>query len=176
MLLLLLCIGFFIGFMVITKIDYEYLLEHISSIGTYLSTNKINFITNHIILLLIMFISAVTIIGLILLPLNIVYEGICIVFNITSFTKVFKVNGFFYGIIYNIITKALYLILLIIIFKKIFTIIKILVTNKEKNKKKIIIIKNAKQLGIYTGILILNDFLVYLVGNKILSLLLFIIK
>ncbi len=176
LLLILLCLGFFIGLILIKKLNIETLLENTKSIESYLNTNKINFLTNHILTLLILCISALTIIGLILFPLNIIYEGICIFFNIYTLTNIFKLNGFVYSIIYIIITKGLYLSLLIIIFKKLITLIKIVITKKDKNEKKALVFKVLKQISIYTFLLILNDFLIFLIGNKILSILLFVIK
>lgn len=176
LLLILLCLGFFIGLILIKKLNIETLLENTKSIESYLNTNKINFLTNHILTLLILCISALTIIGLILFPLNIIYEGICIFFNIYTLTNIFKLNGFVYSIIYITITKGLYLSLLIIIFKKLITLIKIVITKKDKNEKKALVFKVLKQISIYTFLLILNDFLIFLIGNKILSILLFVIK
>lgn len=176
LLLILLCLGFFIGLILIKKLNIETLLENTKSIESYLNTNKINFLTNHILTLLILCISALTIIGLILFPLNIIYEGICIFFNIYTLTNIFKLNGFVYSIIYIIITKGLYVSLLIIIFKKLITLIKIVITKKDKNEKKALVFKVLKQISIYTFLLILNDFLIFLIGNKILSILLFVIK
>lgn len=176
LLLILLFLGFFIGLILIKKLNIETLLENTKSIESYLNTNKINFLTNHLLTLLILCISAITLIGLILFPLNIIYEGICIFFNIYTLTNIFKLNGFVYSIIYITITKGLYLSLFIIIFKKLITMVKIVIAKKDKNEKKALVFKNLKQISIYTFLLISNDFLIFLIGNKILSIFLFIIK
>ena len=167
LLLILLCLGFFIGSILTKKLNIETLLENTKSIESYLNANKINFLTNHILTLLILCISAITIIGLILFPLNIIYEGICIFFNIYTLTNIF---------IYITITKGLYLSLLIIIFKKLITLIKIAITKKDKNERRALVFKALKQISIYFFLIVLNDFLIFLIGNKILSIFLFIIK
>lgn len=174
--LILLFIGFFIGFILVKKLNIEPILENIKSISNYLNNNKINFLLNHILTLTILAFASLTIIGLILFPLNIIYEGICIFFNIYSFSKVFKFNGFIYGIIYSILTKALYLILVLIIIKKIIGLLKSILLKNDKTTKKTLIIKDIKHISIYLSILIINDLLIYLVGNRILAMFLFIIK
>ena len=67
--LTLLFLGFFIGFILTKKIDLTPILENIKSLETYLNTNSINFLSSHIIILIILTLSSLTIIGLLLFPL-----------------------------------------------------------------------------------------------------------
>lgn len=176
LLLALLCLGFFIGFILIKKVNLESLLENITSLDNYINTNRINFLTDHILTILILCFSSLTVLGLILFPLNFIYEGICIFFNIYTLSRVFKLSGFVYGLIYNIIIKGIYLIMLVLIFKKIVIFIKNFFRKREKEEQKILINKSLMQLGIYTTIIFLNDLILYLFGNKILSFFLILIK
>lgn len=176
LLLALLCLGFFIGFILIKKVNLESLLENITSLDNYINTNRINFLTDHILTILILCFSSLTVLGLILFPLNFIYEGICIFFNIYTLSRVFKLSGFVYGLIYNIIIKGIYLIMLVLIFKKIVIFIKNFFRKREKEEQKILINKSLMQLGIYTMIIFLNDLILYLFGNKILSFFLILIK
>ena len=59
MILLLLLIGFFIGFLLSKKLETEIVLEEIKSIEGYLNTNRINFLSNHILTLIILSISSI---------------------------------------------------------------------------------------------------------------------
>lgn len=174
--LLFLFLGLIIGFLLAKKITNNELLDQIKNLANYLSTNRINFLLNHTTTMCISFIVSLTIIGLVLFPLNIIYEGICISFNIFTLTSVFKLNGFMYGLIFSLFTKCIYLILLIIIYRKILTIIKTIFNKKDKLEKKTIIIKKVKQINIFSCLMLLNDILIFLIGNKILALFLFLIK
>lgn len=174
--LLLLLIGFFIGFLLSKKLESEVVIEEIKSIESYLNTNRINFLSNHILTLIILSISSIFIIGLIFFPISIIYEGICLYFNTYIFTQVFNFKGLLYSIIYNTLTKGIYLLLLIIIFKKIIILIKRMLAKNNQNEKKTLILKSLKQISICTFLIILNDILIFLIGNKILSIFLFMIK
>lgn len=173
---ILLLLGFLIGFILFRKLDSQALLEQVKTIENYLATNRINFFINHLIFLLISLLISLTIIGILVFPLNIIYEGISIVINLISFMRVFKLKGFIYSILYNIITKGIYIIMLAFIFKKLVLFIKSFIRLKNKEERRQLIIKNVKQLGIYALIIFLNDLILYLLGNKILAFFLILIK
>lgn len=176
LLLTLLFLGFFIGFILTKKIDLTPILENIKSLETYLNTNSINFLSSHIIILIILTLSSLTIIGLLLFPLNIIYEGVCIYFNIYIFTKLYKLNGVLYGLIYITITKGIYLILMVIIFKEMLNLLKRIITQKEKSAKRVLITKSIKKIFTYEILIIINDILIYLIGSKLLKIFLILIK
>lgn len=173
---ILLLLGFFIGFILYKKLDFQLMMEQIKEIDTYLPTNKINFIFNHLVVLIVSFIASLSVIGVLIFPMNIIYEGISIVINLISFTQVFKLKGLLYGIIYNILTKGIYIIMLVFIFKRLILFIKEIIALKNKEERKIMIIKNIKHLGIYILVILGNDLILYLFGNKILAFFLFMIK
>lgn len=173
-LLFLLFIGFLFGLLIIRKLNINPILEEIKNIDIYIKENSINFLSSHFIVISLLIISSLFIIGVILFPVYLLYESTCILFNIYTLSMVYKLNGFAYSILYNIITKLILMIMLLKIFKSLIKIGKTII-KKEKNKKEIII-KYLKQAFIYFSIIIINDFLLYFLGNKILSMLLFIIK
>lgn len=173
---ILLLLGFFIGFILYKKLDSKLMLDQVKVIENYLVTNRINFIFNHLFLLIISFIISWTIIGILIFPLNVIYEGASIMINLISFVQVFSLKGLLYGIIYNILTKGIYIIMLVFIFKKLVLFIKKFIGSKNKEEKKLLIIKNVKQFSLGVLIIFLNDVILYLLGNKILAFFLFIIK
>lgn len=174
--IILLCFGFLIGFVLTKKAEISPILDNISSIESYLNSNNINYLSTHIITLLVLITASLTVLGLVLFPINIIYEGICIAFNIITFSSVFKLSGFIYGLIYNIITKGIYVLVLIFIFKKLTIILKKLMIKSDKENKKALIIKNIKHIGFYIITITTYDIFLYLFGSKLLSYFLFLIK
>ena len=174
--IILLCLGFLIGFVLTKKTEMSQILDSISSIESYLNSNNINYLSTHIITLLVLITASLTVLGLVLFPINIIYEGICIAFNIITFSSVFKLSGFIYGLIYNIITKGIYVLVLIFIFKKLTIILKNIMIKSDKEDKKALIIKNIKHIGFYIIIIITYDIFLYLFGSRLLSYFLFLIK
>ena len=74
-----------------------------------IENGHINNIITHVVVLSSLFILSLIIIGL---PLNLflnLYNGFSIGFIIITLTNLFKIKGFFYSIIYIIITKAIYI-------------------------------------------------------------------
>lgn len=172
---ILLLLGILIGFFLIKKLDTKLILENLQEIASYLDTNKINFLTSHLITILLLLLGSLTIVGFLLFPICFIYEGICIAFILISFTSVFKLKGLLYSLIYILITKGLYIFLLVLVFKRLIAFGKIIIS-KEKKEYKLILTKNIKIIGIYIMIIFFNDLILYLFGNKILAFFLFLIK
>ena len=80
-----------------------------------------------------------------------------------------------YGILYNFLTKFVFLLLLILLFKKVINIIKA-IFNSNETITLYSLNKNIKAIIYLIIALIINDFLIYLFASKILEKLLFIIK
>lgn len=170
-------LGFLIGFLLIKKLDCQELLKEIKNIEIYLNTQKINYILFHLMVISLLATSSLTLIGLLLFPLYFIYEGACISFNIASFTSVFKLKGLIFSIFYNLITKAVFLVLLIFIFHTGMKIVKTKMQKETKEEeKKIVLQKKKKQMVFYILLLLVNDILIYFFANKILYALLFIIN
>lgn len=173
-LFLLLFLGFLICFILIKKTDPTNIIEEIKNIDIYLKTNHINFIPSHFIYVIILCFSSFIILGPILIIIYMLYEAVCISFNIYTLTLCYKINGFIYSLFYNIITKFIFIFLIFKIFKISLKICKSITKKDEEAKASII--KNSKKLALYFCLIILNDVIIYLIGNTILSKLLFIIK
>lgn len=171
---ILLFLGFLFGFLILKKLNINPILEEIKNINIYINENHINFLNPHFLIISLLTILSLFIVGIILFPIYLIYESICIFINIYTLTMVYKLNGFVYSILYNIITKLIFMIMLLKIFKVLIKIGKTII-KKEQNKKEIIT-KYLKKVFIYFSIIIVNDFILYLLGSKILSIFLFIIK
>ena len=178
-LIFLFLLGFLIGFMLYKKLDNDLFLKEIKNISTYLSQNNLNYILIHLVFLSLLIVSSVSIIGFVLFPFYIVFESVSITYNILSFTSVFKLNGFIYGLLYNLLSKGVFILFLLLIFKKIIDNMKSLIYFfKNRNSQDFYnnIFNNIKKVGLYLLIIIVNDVLIYLFLNLILSKLVFIIN
>lgn len=176
---LLSLLGFLIGFLIYKKIDNHLLIAEIKNIANYLSTNHLNYILTHFITISILLTCSLTVIGLILFPLYFLIECISLSYNIFIFTEIYHFKGLIFSILYIIITKTIFIILLLCIFQKLIKTIKNIIkiyTNKEDINHKYSLLKNIKAIIIYLLFIFLNDILIYIIGSKILLKLTFIIK
>ena len=176
---LLSLLGFLIGFLIYKKIDNHLLIAEIKNIANYLSTNHLNYILTHFIAISILLTCSLTVIGLILFPLYFLIECISLSYNIFIFTEIYHFKGLIFSILYIIITKIIFIILLLCIFQKLIKTIKNIIkiyTNKEDINHKYSLLKNIKAVIIYLLFIFLNDILIYIIGSKILLKLTFIIK
>ncbi len=172
-------LGFLISFVIYKEIDKIHVLDEIKNLSNYLTENHINYIPIHFIIVSCLICSSILLIGLILIPIYLLYESICLGFNIFTFISLYHFKGFIYGIFYLLLTKGLYLILIILIIKKIFNIIKQLLAfflHKQDINFKILFLKNLKSIITYIILIFINDIIIYFFANTILLKLLFIIK
>lgn len=175
---ILLLISFLIAYILLKKIDHWVILNEIKNIGENLSNNHINYILFHLIIISIMLSSSLIGIGLILFPIYILFELVCISFNTLIFIKAFSFSGLIYSLIFNIITKLVYLVLIILMFKSIYIILKTginFLTKKDSIEAKTLIYYHFKKIIYIITFILLNDILLYLIGNKILLKLTFIL-
>lgn len=143
-----------------------------------IENGHINNIITHIVVLSSLFILSLIIIGL---PLNLflnLYNGFSIGFIIITLTNLFKVKGFFYSIIYIIITKAIYIFFSFILTasnsKYCLVNIKTFLKTFKFNKEQLTILCQKNLLCI--GIIICYDMFLYFVGSKILTIFNFLIN
>lgn len=168
-------LGILISFLLFNKFENKDIIISIKNIEEHLQNNHINFLIAHFTTISIMLTSSLTIIGVIVFPIYFLYEIISINYNILIFIKAYHFAGLIYGILYNFLTKFVFLFLLILLFKKVINIIKA-IFNSNETITLYSLNKNIKAI-IYLIIgLIINDFLIYLFTSKILEKLLFIIK
>ena len=162
----------------LTEANKEIIFLNINEWIQSIKNGHINSIISHIIILSSLFILSLIIIGF---PLNIflnLYNGFSIGFIIASLTTLFGVKGFLYGIIFIIITKAIYLffsfILTISNSKYCIINIKSFFKTFKFNKDHFSILCQKNLLCI--GIIISYDILLYFIGSKILTIFNFLIN
>ena len=176
--LFFLSIGSILGFFLHSKLNNTNLYQELTNISYYLSNHHLNFLILHLFILSFLLMTSLIGIGLLFFFIYLLFESICITYNLLSFLKVFALKGLLYGLIYNLLTKGLYLLLLVILFKKIFTFSKyffIYLLKKEENSK-YNLYSNLKSIGLILIIIILNDILIYFYAHKVLKFFLFIIN
>ncbi len=143
-----------------------------------IENGHINNIITHVVVLSSLFILSLIIIGL---PLNLflnLYNGFSIGFIIITLTNLFKIKGFFYSIIYIIITKAIYIFFSFILTasnsKYCLVNINMFLKTFKFNKEQLTILCQKNLLCI--GIIICYDMFLYFVGSKILTIFNFLIN
>ena len=143
-----------------------------------IENGHINNIITHVVVLSSLFILSLIIIGL---PLNLflnLYNGFSIGFIIITLTNLFKIKGFFYSIIYIIITKAIYIFFSFILTasnsKYCLVNINMFLKTFKFNKEQLTILCQKNLLCI--GIIIFYDIFLYFVGSKILTIFNFLIN
>lgn len=175
-LLFFILFGILIGFILYEKTG-DTATRELSNITAYLKDNHINYIVLHLFILSLIIMGSLTIIGIVIIPIYLVFEISCITYSILAFVSIYNFSGFIYGFLYNIITKLVFIILLLCLFKKLITIIKILINlylNKEITEE--YNIKNyLKKISIFILTIFLNDIFIYLWASKILLKLAFIL-
>ncbi len=144
----------------------------------YLQNNNLNNILFHVSILSICITFNFIIIGTLFFALLFIYEGISIGYSIATFFSAFNFNGFLYALITNILLKGIYLFLLVVLFNKLFKLCKALILcycKKHSIDGDLFLSKIKNILYIFLFI-ILNDIVLYFLGNKILYLFKFLLN
>lgn len=153
---------------------YNYFIEHINNYNSNIISN----IFYPIIIYLIIFISSLTIIGSFIPFLAIFIENISIGLLIGITLRIKALKGLLFSIIYFILTKALYILILIYITINIYKFIKIFINSiKHKNNESIYNLYSKLIIKILFSIFIItiyNLLSIYLVP-KIISIFKFLI-
>lgn len=175
---LVMILGLIIGFFIYGKLDNSEVILNLRDIDSYLANNHINFIMMHLISTFIVVCGTAMVIGIVLVPLCFMLEGLTISYIFLALFNVFKFKGLVFGIFYIALTKIIYLILLFICFKKALNVVReVLKLGKNSGEEvKSRIISNIKGIVLWMFAILVNDILIYFVANKILGSLLFIIK
>lgn len=168
---LILIVGLIIGYILYKKTS-PIILDDITNIKSNLENNPLNFIGPHIITLALILSSSIFFLGPILFLLYFIWEVACISFSLFSFSSAFQFQGFLYGLLYNILTKLLFIICLIFIFFQVTKIIKSIIHKEplDINTLK----KEYHHILISIAIIFLYDILLYFFGSTILLKLCFL--
>lgn len=172
-------IVFLIG--VIAGVIYYYKTNESIVTNLQINLTEIKFNSNiiyHIIFLSIILFFSIFVLGSIIGLFLFFYEALSIGFIITMFFNCFGLSGMFYSIIYVIIFKFVYVLLLSIIVVKSFklsrNVVGYFVLKKDESFRELIIINFIKIIKLSASILLYDIFLVFL-GNYILSIFNFLI-
>ncbi len=169
-------LGTMIGFLMFQNIDSSVFISEIENIEVGLANSHIHFLFLHLVVLSVLIASSFIAVGFILFPLYFLWEIICISYSIFTFAHVFGFTGFLYGIIYNIILKAVFLICLFLIFRSLFVIMKKRFFKKKEEEQTSSLQGREKVIFISVAVLLLYDLFLYFLGNQILLKLCFLLS
>lgn len=161
-------ISFFLTLLIYPKIDNNSVKDLLISFKDNLGSIHINFIISHFIILSTFIASSFFLIGFIIFPIYLIYELTTIFYSIFIFTVTFGIKGLLFSLIFNVLVKVLYIILIIYIYKNLIMIFKVLLNNLENKNNSIKIY--SKKVIISTFIIIINDIIIFFFASKILSL------
>ena len=175
-LLIIFFLGILIGFLLYKKIDQSLVIDNIINIEDTLENNRINFIFIHLIVLSILIASSTLMIGIVLFPFYFIMEIASVTYSILCFSNAFQLSGIIYGLIYNLITKGVYLLLFVILAKKLTKLIKNNITSWKKRENQQLDWKEYKMIALFSLSILVDDLFLYLLGSEILLKLSFIIS
>lgn len=152
------------------------IISELSNLSTTLKTNQNNFIF-HLIILSVLTILSLFIIGIPLMLFYLFYEGISIGFLIAGFIHYKKISGLIYGLVFILVNKIVFYLILIYILvnalkfsKKLYKALK----NKDYKVYELVFLQLLKN-GFVFIIIIIFDVFIYFFGNKILAYFLFLL-
>ena len=177
---IILVIGIITGVVFVIMLDEatkEILFLNINEFLQNFSNMSINSGIIHLFMLSSLLILSVFLIGGPLVLFFMFYNGFSIGFIISSLTCIFGIKGILYGVIYVIISKLVYVVLLILfsvnLFKTVRCIIDLIVY-KKSNKESIVIF--IKRSVVFIGMILLNDIILLFCGGKLVNLFNFLIS
>lgn len=177
---IILVIGIITGVVFVIMLDEatkEILFLNINEFLQNFSNMSINSGIIHLIMLSSLLILSVFLIGGPLVLFFMFYNGFSIGFIISSLTCIFGIKGILYGVIYVIISKLVYVVLLILFSVNLFKIVRCiidLIVYKKSNKESIIIF--IKRSVVFIGMILLDDIILLFCGGKLVNLFNFLIK
>ncbi len=178
---LILLIGIIVGIIYYFKQSsstINILNTEISNYKNILENIKTTNILFHLGIIIIITLLSFTIIGYPFILFYLFYEGMAVGFLVTSFIKVYSLGGFIYSLIFIVISKFIYLIIIIYLANNSFNLTKKvfgIITNKNKEAINNTLKLNFFRLIIAITITIINDLLIYYLGLKILKLFIFLL-
>lgn len=164
-------VGIVLGFIYFYKLSIDN-KEYIYNIISNVSSLSFDNLLYHLIVIIIILFLNFFIIGIFINQIYLFYEYFTIGFSLASFFYVFHFNGLCYGIIFNLIYKGIYLVILHFYIN---TTTKIGISNykfiiKQTDLNKALYKKYYLRLLISISIIILNDILIKIWGPYILKI------
>ena len=174
--LVIFLIGILSGIIYFQFLNHETKNEIIETIKLYKTFNS-NYIIKDLIVMSVILVSSFFVIGLPIVIFYYFYECLSFGFIFNVFIVTFKLKGIIYSLIYIILNRFIYLILMILFIKKIINISSLvigLLINKNNNNIKIINnFKNAIYIILF--VLIIN-IVIYFISPIVLEKLSFLLN
>lgn len=175
---IILVIGMIVGIVFVISLDESTKEILFLNINEYLqSKGSINGILEHIILLSILLVLSILLIGGPLIIFFIFYNGFSLGFITSTLTYIFGIKGMFYGMIYSLITKFIFIIILIIFSVNLFKITKLVIDGivyKKSCKDSMYVF--LKRSILFIILILINDTVLYFGGVKLLNIFNFLIS
>ncbi len=129
----------------------------------------------HILIMLILLICSVLIIGIILNYLYLFFEYFTLGFSMSAFFYTYHFNGIVYGLIYNMFSKMIFLLLLSILLYKFYLISKNNLYYLIKRERVIYYWKPYYQSLFLMAFIVINDIIIKIFIDRFLDLFKFIL-
>lgn len=139
-----------------------------------LDITRQNNILNHLLIMIVISVLSLTIIGLPLILIYFLYEGVSIGFLLSSFINYSPIKGMLFGTVFIIISKIVYIAILIYLLTNTLKYTKSFLKRLKTTKNELIINQVIKILFCIT-ITLINDIILYFIGNKIITIFKFIL-
>lgn len=161
-------VGLIVGLLFYIKFDNSLIFDSVVNIKSNLS-DHFSYFGRHFLIWAIIIFSCILSIGFIILPIYLILEFASITYSLLIFNNIFGFSGFLWGLIFNLILRLGFLIIILIFSYKFKCFIK-------NNFKLLDYNYLFKQIKIYFLITLFNDLLIYFLANYILFKLTFIIN
>lgn len=139
-----------------------------------LDITRQNNILNHLLIMIVISVLSLTIIGLPVILIYFLYEGVSIGFLLSSFINYSPIKGMLFGTIFIIISKIIYIAILIYLLTNTLKYTKSFLKRLKMTKNELIINQVIKIIFCIT-ITLINDIILYFIGNKIITIFKFIL-
>ena len=139
-----------------------------------LDITRQNNILNHLLIMIVISVLSLTIIGLPVILIYFLYEGVSIGFLLSSFINYSPIKGMLFGTIFIIISKIIYITILIYLLTNTLKYTKSFLKRLKMAKNELIINQVIKIL-FCIAITLINDIILYFIGNKIITIFKFIL-
>ena len=139
-----------------------------------LDNTRQNNILNHLLIMIVLSVLSLTIIGLPIILIYFLYEGVSIGFLLSSFINYSPIKGMLFGTIFIIISKIIYITILIYLLTNTLKYTKNFL-KRLKMAKNELIINQVIKISFCTTITLINDIILYFIGNKIITIFKFIL-
>ncbi len=149
------------------------LTQELNSFIENISMTHINIILPSVFAVSLVFISSISIIGNLILIFYLFYEGLTIGFTLGAFIGLYSMKGLLFYLIFIVFTKLISIIVLLYFSSMAFNYsIKFIdsITSKNREAMSRAIVYHFYRFLIVLIITFANGFLIYLFGNKIVSL------